>query len=161
MNRSASRALPRSTARVYWVRSLVPTLKKALTSASRSAMSTAAGVSIMTPTGTDSRRPDARAAASACALLQHDLPRLSHLLHPRDQRQHQLDVAAGGGAEHGAELGPEHLRLVEADPDRAPAEERIGLRRRLERRGELVAAQVEGADDHRAARGRRAATRRK
>ena len=54
MKRLASLAFPRSTAMVYWVRSLVPTLKNALTSARRSAIRTAAGVSIMTPTGTES-----------------------------------------------------------------------------------------------------------
>ena len=67
-------------------------LKKALTSASRSAISTAAGVSIITPTGTDSaaRTP---ASPERLALLEHDRARLLHLLHQGDQRQHELDVA--------------------------------------------------------------------
>ena len=39
----------RSQARVYWVRSLVPTEKKSTSPASSSAMNTAAGVSIMMP----------------------------------------------------------------------------------------------------------------
>ena len=126
VKRSASRALPRSTAIVYWVRSLVPTLKKALTSASRSSMSTAAGVSIMTPTGTAwaARTPARR---SAVRLLLHHRPRRDDLVHPGDQRQHELDVASRGGAQHRADLGPEDLGLVETDPDRAPAEERVGF----------------------------------
>ena len=53
LKRSASRALPRSTASVYCVRSLVPTLRKSLTAASRSAITAAAGVSTITPTGTE------------------------------------------------------------------------------------------------------------
>src|SRR5207302_1980165 len=52
VKRSANRALPRSTTSVYCVRSLVPTLRKSLTSASRSASTAAAGVSTMTPSGT-------------------------------------------------------------------------------------------------------------
>src|SRR5207247_1660237 len=71
VKRSASRALPRSTTSVYWVRSLVPTLRKSLISASRSARTAAAGVSTITPSGTDlpmgiptlSRR-----AASSCII---------------------------------------------------------------------------------------------
>src|SRR5206468_615396 len=52
VKRSARRALPRSTTSVYCVRSLVPTLRKSLTSARRSAITAAAGVSTMTPRGT-------------------------------------------------------------------------------------------------------------
>src|SRR6058998_417891 len=51
VKRSASRALPRSTTRVYCVRSFVPTLRKSLIAASWSAITAAAGVSTITPTG--------------------------------------------------------------------------------------------------------------
>src|ERR1051325_6291888 len=69
VKREAMCALPRSTARVYWVRSLVPTLKKELTLASRSATTTAAGVSIITPTGSSfaARIPAAARAAASSA----------------------------------------------------------------------------------------------
>jgi hypothetical protein len=65
--RGASRELPRSTARVYCTRSLVPMEKKSTCRASSGASSAAAGVSIMAPTGTRSGMacPSAR---SACAL---------------------------------------------------------------------------------------------
>ena len=53
------------------------------------------------------------------------------------------------GPEHGADLGPEHLRLIETDPNGAPAQEWIGLYRCLERRRELVASQIERPDHHR------------
>ena len=71
--------------------------------------------------------PDAR-APERLALLEHDLAGLLHFLHQRDERQHELDVPVHRGAEDGADLGPEHLGLVEADADRAPAEERIAPR---------------------------------
>ena len=71
VNRSASRALPRSTASVYCTRSFVPTERKSATSASRSATSTAAGVSTITPTGTLSAAsmPAVRSAAASSATI--------------------------------------------------------------------------------------------
>ena len=110
-------------------------------------MATDAGVSIITPTGTSSaaRTPACRSDAR---LLGHHLPRLPDLVHPRHQRQHELDVPPHRGPEDGPDLGTEHLRLVEAHPDRAPAEEGVRFEGRLEGRRELVSTQVEGADDH-------------
>ena len=70
---------------------------------------------------------------------------LLDLVEPRDERNHQLDVGVGRRAQDGADLGPEHLGLVETDADGAPAEERVRLGRTAERRRELVPAQVEGA----------------
>ena len=52
------------------------------------------------------------------------------------------------------ELCAEELRLVEADPNRAPPEERILLLRHVQEHRELVAAQVEGPDVHRRVRER-------
>src|SRR3954449_12450755 len=121
VKRSARRALPRSTASVYWVRSLVPTLKKALTSARRSAIDTDAGVSIITPTGTScaARTPAClREAASSAiisrafrpsppapvferaVLLPYHLPRLPDLVHPGHQRKHELHVPPHRGPEN-------------------------------------------------------------
>src|SRR3989454_2321830 len=45
-------SLPRSMARAYWIRSLVPMEKKSTSRARRSAISAAAGTSIITPSGT-------------------------------------------------------------------------------------------------------------
>ena len=50
MAKGSSLAFWRSSAQVYWVRSLVPMEKKSHSSARSSATSTAAGVSIMVPT---------------------------------------------------------------------------------------------------------------
>ena len=47
-----TRSSARSTARQYWIRSLVPMVKKSTSRASRSAVYAAAGISIMTPIGT-------------------------------------------------------------------------------------------------------------
>jgi hypothetical protein len=55
------------------------------------------------------------------------------------------------GPQDGAQLRAEDVRLVEADADRTPAEERIGFLRRIEGGGKLVPAQVKGADHHRLA----------
>ena len=63
-----------------------------------------------------------------------------------NHRIHHFHVALGAGAEDGAELGAEHFRLCEAEPDSAPAEKRIHLLRQLQMRGKLVAAQIERAD---------------
>ena len=101
----------------------------------------------MTPTGMDGGRTDACLLQSS-RLFHNDLARLFHLVHGGDQRQHQLDIVTGGCAKDGAYLGTEHLRLIETYPDGAPSEERIGFHRSLERRGELVSPQIEGANDH-------------
>ncbi len=45
-------SFPRSTARVYWIRSFVPMLTKSVSCASWSILNTEAGVSIMMPRGT-------------------------------------------------------------------------------------------------------------
>src|SRR2546430_12494534 len=45
-----------------------------------------------------------------------------HLVEPRDERDHQPDVGVRRRPQRRAHLGVEDLRLVEADPDRPPAE---------------------------------------
>ena len=60
-------------------------------------------------------------------------------------------LAVGCGAQDRAQLRTKDLGLIEADADRAPAQERIRFVRRLERRRELVAAEVVGADHDRVA----------
>ena len=74
---------------------------------------------------------------------------LVQLVEARDHRIHHLDVALGAGAQDGAELGAEDVPLLQAEPDGPPAEERVHLGRHLQVGEELVAAQVERADDDR------------
>src|SRR5207248_4860852 len=64
-------------------------------------------------------------------------------LHSFPTRRSSDLVALGAGAEDGAELGAEHFRLREAEPDRAPAQKRVHLLRELQVRGKLVAARSE------------------
>jgi hypothetical protein len=54
--RSANSGLVRSAAMLYWIGSFVPMQKKSNSRASASAMSAAAGTSIMMPTWVDLRR---------------------------------------------------------------------------------------------------------
>ena len=60
-----------------------------------------------------------------------------------------MEIRGRRRAQHGADLRAEHLGLVEAHADRAPAEERIRFRWPAERRGEFVPAQVIRADHDR------------
>ena len=73
--RCATRSLPRSTASVYCVRSLVPMLKKSHSRASASAISAADGTSIMMPIGSSRVEGDARARASSAFDLLDELAR--------------------------------------------------------------------------------------
>ena len=82
-------------------------------------------------------------------LFHDDRPSLFHLFDQRDQRQHQVDIAVGRRPEDGANLRPEDFRLVETHADRSPPEEGIRLGGCLERDRELVAAEIERANDHR------------
>ena len=67
-NSFSNLSLPRSTARMYWVRSFVPIEKKSASRASSSAHSAAAGVSTITPTSTG---PGALALQILAALRKH------------------------------------------------------------------------------------------
>ena len=58
-----------------------------------------------------------------------------------------LHVADGAGAQDGAELRLEDIDALEAEADRPPAEEGIELLGHVERAHELVAAEIERADD--------------
>ena len=65
----------------------------------------------------------------------------------------------GRDAHDGSQLDREDLGLGQAQPDRSPAQEGVGLNRHVEIGQRFVAARVEGADDQRAPaqrRGRRA-----
>src|SRR5437016_1065935 len=62
-----------------------------------------------------------------------------------DHREHDAQVAVLAGAEQAAQLGSEDVGVAEAVADRAKAEGGVVLVR-LHADGELVAAEVEGAD---------------
>src|SRR4030095_5707772 len=81
-------------------------------------------------------------------LLCQQLLRLQYLFHPSDQWKHELQIPVGSGPKHCPQLGAEDLGLTPANPTRAPTQERIGFRRRLERCRKLVAAEVERPQDH-------------
>jgi hypothetical protein len=76
------------------------------------------------------------------------VPRLLHFVERYDQRKHDADVAVHRGAQERPELRLEKLRLIQAHPDRAPAEEGVRIRR-MTANGKLVAPDVERADHHR------------
>ena len=129
VNRDARFALPRSTASVYCTRSLVPMLKN------DDVVDEACRRRPPRPASRSSRRAARRARNSAPRAV--ELGRAASSSSVRawrtsstrdDQRQHDADVAVHRGAQQRAQLPLEQLRLVEAHPDRAPAEERIRLR---------------------------------
>ena len=57
-----------------------------------------------------------------------------------DHGIHYLDVASSARTQDGAELVPKDLALLQAKPDRAPAEERIHLLRHLQMGEKFVTA---------------------
>ena len=90
--RPATRWLVRSAAKVYCVRSLVPMLKKSTSGARWSAISTAAGVSIMMPTGTSALKGMPAAASSLAALAMSACARRISL-DRADHGEHDLHIA--------------------------------------------------------------------
>ena len=124
VKRSARRALPRSTHRVYWVRSLRADAEEVAhrRRAGRRGC-TAAGVSIMTPDRQRSAAPAPRPARSAARSSSTSIPRdCSTSSTARDQRQHQLQVAgrprraAPRGAAAGRSRGGRGRRGSSASP---------------------------------------------
>ena len=89
---------------------------------------------------------DALGAQLGAAFLEDHIG-AAQLLDAGDHGIHEFDVAGGAGAEDGAELGLEDIDALEAETDGAPAEEGVELLGHVEGAHELVAAQVEGADD--------------
>ena len=123
-------------------------LKNSASFASSSAMIAAAGTSIMMPSGTSSRALVSRLVD----LGERAIEQLAHraeLLNRRDHRHHDHQLPVRRGAHHRAQLLEENVGTRQTEPHRAQAERGIHLRRRLERRAELVAADVEGAQRHR------------
>ena len=126
--RAASDWLARSIASAYWTRSFVPRLKNSASRAKTSAMTAAAGTSIIMPSGmcSSNERPRARTCSIACV---EEPPHLAHLVHARDHGDHDADVAVGARAHHRAELREEDLGLPQREADGAQAERRVHLRR--------------------------------
>ncbi len=127
VKRVARFALPRSTASVYCTRSFVPMLKKRRRRANVSHATAAAGVSIITPSGTSLRnsapralgaRAPPRRAARAPARTSSSVTMSGSMMRTSPW------IAARSSARS---CDAEHLGLVEAHADRAPSEERIRL----------------------------------
>ena len=71
--------------------------------------------------------PTLTLAAGGGLFLRQDALGGAQFLQRRDHREHDVQVGQRGRPQDGAELGAEHVRLVEADPDAAQAEEGVFL----------------------------------
>ena len=107
--------------------------------------SAAAGTSIIAPTSS------CAVAAERFARGVEQPARGLQLGHGRDHREHHRQRVLGRHAQDRAQLRREQLRLLQRQPDAAPAEERVGLRLGGQERQRLVGAGVERADDQRPA----------
>ncbi len=137
---SATDWLPRSAASAYWVRSLVPTLKKSTCGTKAAAFKAADGTSTMMPIRNESGRPPTSAiAASTNSSRRHDFRDC------RDHREHHADRMIAGDCAHRDELIEEHVGWCKRQANTAFAEERIRFGRLPQERQRLVAADVEGA----------------
>ena len=150
VKRGARLALPRSTASVYCTRSFVPMLKKSTSRVSVSLATAAAGVSIITPSGTSARyahaaRRRARRAASSSSAraastsssvtMSGSMMRRSPCIAARSSARSCVRNISGWSR---------HMRMA-----RQPRNG-FGFGRESADR-QLVAADVEGADDDRIA----------
>ena len=112
--------------------------------------------------GGQHRRRDFNHGADFQAVVEGDIPGAQFLLAFLDQRVglgqlveagnhgiHHLDVALDRRAQNRAQLVPKNLPFLETKPDGAPAQKGIEFLRHRQVREELVAAQVQRADDDR------------
>jgi hypothetical protein len=116
-------------------------------------MMTALGTSIMMP----ERHVLGALVPRRVDLLHRLLEQAAHLaqlLHARDHGDHDAKIAVRARPDHRPQLREEHVGPRQGQPHRAKAERRVHLGRELEARGELVAADVERAQRHRARRHR-------
>ena len=97
-------------------------------------------------------RLDARRTQIRHDLLEHGA-RCFQLVRQGHHRQHDLEIARGGGAGERAQLHPENLGPRQRQAKAAQAEEGVALAIDREARDRLVAAGIERAHDHRPARG--------
>ncbi len=142
----------RSTASVYWIRSLVPIDRKSSRFRNAEIASTAAGISIIPPIGTPESNgtPCSRSVSFACAIIASVWS-----ISPTEASIgiRIFTVAVVRRAQDRAELREEEPRLGQAEADRAQAERGIrgDAREPVEPGRLLVRAQVERADRHRLA----------
>ena len=108
------------------------------------------------PSGMCFARACPRSSTSLHRLVE-ELSDFADLVHARDHRHHDAEVAVGAGADHGAELREKDFGPLEREAHGAQAERRVHLRGELEARRELVAADVERAQ-RRPGRGATAST---
>jgi hypothetical protein len=90
------------------------------------------------------------AAGKVAGGLVQQLARAVHLVQCHDEREHDPDVAVHRSAKKRSQLCREKIHPVEAHTNRAPAESGVRLAGVASNR-QLVAADVECADDHRPA----------
>ena len=83
-------------------------------------------------------------------LLEHLLC-ITHLIHRRNHREHDTQITVLRGTQQRAKLNQKQLRLIQANADRAVAEERILFLLQRQCGHFLVAADVQRADDNRLA----------
>ncbi len=85
--------------------------------------------------------------AQLLAALLKDPVGAPQLIHPGDHRVHHAHVSDGAGSQNGAQLGLEDIDPLQTKPNGAPSQERIELLGKIERAHELIASQIERAND--------------
>ena len=128
----------RSAAKVYWLRSLVPMLRKSTSASSTEARSAADGISTMTPTvdSPAARHQVANCLASAAVAT---IGAITRTLAPVECR------CRGDGRE----LGTQDLRLLQSEPKPAYPQRGVWLVRLAQERQRLVRASIQGPHHHR------------
>ena len=118
--------LPLSTDMVYWVKSLVPMLKKSTSLASSPLIITAAGVSIITPIWiSSSKAVFFRLQLPLCRLQQKLRP--CHLFDSRDHWKHNRYISINRCTKDRTKLGLKYFLFFKGNPDSSHSHGRIGL----------------------------------
>ena len=134
----------RSIARVYWVKSLVPTEKKSTSWAKASAMSAAEGISIMMPRSTLGR-------AEFSLHFSHHVPRRPPFGQVCDHGKHDPQRPKFSGAQNGSQLLAQQVGSVQTEADTAFAQERDWLPAHVDVGQRFIAADIQCAHDDRTA----------
>ena len=143
--RWATLGLSRSAATRYWIRSFEPIEMKSVLAQDRvDAHGRRRDLDHHARLHVLAER-DALAAEAAAGLLDQAVD-VAELLQGGDHGEEHVDFAVTARAEDRPDLAIEEARVLEREPDRAPAHEGVGLVASAEVRDGLVAAEVERAD---------------